>query len=36
MALFAEQLRENYYPTMPASAAVVVAEIQLEGVAPVG
>lgn len=36
MARFAEQLRENYYPTMPASAAVVVAEIELGGVAPVG
>ena len=35
-ALFAEQLRENYYPAMPASAAVVVAEIELEGVAPGG
>ena len=30
MALFAEQLRENHYPTMPASASVVVAEIELE------
>ncbi|MBP2456625.1 hypothetical protein ABID70_002148 [Clavibacter michiganensis] len=36
MALFAEQLRENHYPTMPASASVEVAEIELEGVVPVG
>jgi hypothetical protein len=35
MALFAEQLRENYYPTMPASAAVVVAEIELQDTSPV-
>lgn len=36
MALFAEQLRENYYPTMPASASVVVAEIELQDASPVG
>ncbi|MBF4621655.1 ASCH domain-containing protein [Clavibacter sp. VKM Ac-2542] len=34
MALFAEQLRENYYPAMPASAAVVVAEIELQDSSP--
>lgn len=32
MALFAAQLRENHYPTMPASATVEVAEFELEGV----
>ncbi|MFT2753210.1 ASCH domain-containing protein [Clavibacter sp. Sh2088] len=36
MALFAAQLRDNYNPTMPTSASVVVAEIELEGVATVG
>ncbi len=35
MALFAEQLRESYYPTMPASASVVVAEIELQDTSPV-
>jgi hypothetical protein len=34
MALFAEQLRANHYPTMPASAAVVVAEIELQDGSP--
>ncbi|RIJ59479.1 ASCH domain-containing protein [Clavibacter phaseoli] len=36
MDLFAEQLRENHYPTMPTPASVEVAEIELEGVVPVG
>ncbi|KDP91989.1 MULTISPECIES: ASCH domain-containing protein [Clavibacter] len=36
MALFAEQLRENYYPTMSTSAAVVVAEIALQDTSPAG
>ncbi|OUE19824.1 hypothetical protein BFL34_01967 [Clavibacter michiganensis] len=37
MALFAEQLRANYYPTMPASASasVEVAEIELQDASPV-
>ncbi|MFT7765741.1 ASCH domain-containing protein [Clavibacter tessellarius] len=35
MALFAEQLRENYYPKMSASASVVVAEIELQDTSPV-
>ncbi|AWG02807.1 ASCH domain-containing protein [Clavibacter michiganensis] len=35
MDLFAEQLRENYYPTMPASASVEVAEIELQDTSPV-
>lgn len=34
MALFAEQLRANHYSTMPASAAVVVAEIELQDGSP--
>ncbi|MBF4624959.1 ASCH domain-containing protein [Clavibacter sp. VKM Ac-2872] len=35
MALFAAQLCENHYPTMPASATVEVAEIELDD-SPVG